>query len=405
MQENCSSSVAGKSVLAICDTTKVCVDSHMGRITDFEGIGILSKNQFKSSYGFLVHPLYVIDQIDGTPYGFAGVTLFNRLMETITPTISERRKATRNKPIEHKESYRWIEPCIKARREVLNKAKEINFVMDREADIWEVYERVPAFNAHVVVRSKENRCIINSEGVQTKLREQIASQEIAYSYEISLKRKGARRSKKAVLDLKYGEAQIIPSKTKESKEPLTLTYVEVKERRRRTRGKDEIIHWIIWTTRPITTKEQAKEIIEIYSKRWEIEVFFKLLKSDGFNLESSQLGSGQALRKLTLLLMESTKKILQLKSARQGKTTLKVKDVFKIEEIECLEILNKKMNGKTEKQQNPYDREHLSWACWIIARLAGWKDYYTTKNPPGNKTIKEGLEKFDTLMIGYQLTK
>ena len=93
------------------------------------------------------------------------------------------------------------------------------------------------------------------------------------------------------------------------------SYVEVKQVDEKTK---EPIHWILWTNKEITTAEQAKEIVYIYVKRWQIEVFFKLLKTDGYQLEKSQLESGSSIRKLSILIMEASLKILQLKAARSG---------------------------------------------------------------------------------------
>lgn len=61
------------------------------------------------------------------------------------------------------------------------------------------------------------------------------------------------------------------------------------------------------------------------------------------------------------------------------------------------------MEGKTEKQKNPYQENNLAWASWIIARLGGWTEFYTDARPSGNKTFKEGLDKFDTVMMAYHL--
>ena len=103
--------------------------------------------------------------------------------------------------------------------------------------------------------------------------------------------------------------------------------------------------------------------------------------------------------------MEAATRILQLKAARTGETQLQLRDVFDKKEIECLELLNEKLNGRTKKQKNPYPKNHFCWASWIIARLAGWKEFYEKNNPPGNKTFTRGLEKFNVLMLGYSLAK
>ena len=55
------------------------------------------------------------------------------------------------------------------------------------------------------------------------------------------------------------------------------------------------------------------DIILIYEKRWQIEVYFKHLKSDGFDIESTQLTKGKSIRKLILLIMQAALKVEQLK--------------------------------------------------------------------------------------------
>ncbi len=174
-----------------------------------------------------------------------------------------------------------------------------------------------------------------------------------------------------------------------------MSYVEVKQEGENI---NDPVHWIVLSSKEIKTNEDALGIIKIYQKRWSIEVYFKLLKSDGFNIEKTELETGRGIRKLALLIMSASIKILQLKAAREGQTDLKTKDVFSQKEIKCLKKLNTKYEGKTEKQKNPYQVNHLSWASWIIARIGGWSEFYDKKNLPGNKSFTRGLEKFETIM-------
>lgn len=405
MKNKCSKSVAGKRVIAALDTTTITMDTYLGRITDFEGLGMVGRNQQYTSFGFFMHPIYVIDEVDSTPYGLADVHLMNRPME-VNPLSKEERKRLKNKRlIEEKESYKWVGPCLNAKQKVLAEAENVTFVMDREGDIWEVFERIPGEKTDLVVRSKQNRRILNARGEQTKLHTQLGNQKAIGRYEIDLPRKKSRARIKAIVEVKIGSCQIIPSQFNRSEIPISLSYVEIKEIEQTGVKLEDPVHWILWTNRKLETTDQAKEIVLIYAKRWGIEVFFKLLKSDGYNIEKNQLETGRAIRRLTLIIMEATIRVLQLKAARAGETKLQVKEVFENEEIECLKLLNKKLNGRTKKQKNPYPENHLSWASWIIARLAGWKEFYSKNNPPGNKTFVKGLQKFDALMIGYSLAK
>jgi len=186
-------------------------------------------------------------------------------------------------------------------------------------------------------------------------------------------------------------------------EGITVSIIEVRENKHKGYKKEPPLVWKLITTEKVETVAQALEQIENYKQRWEIEVFFKLLKTDGFNIEATELTTGKAIRKLALFIMKASVKILQLKAARSGNTDIKTAEVFNENEIECLDKLNNKLEGQTKAQQNPYDRNHLSWASWIIARLGGWKSFYDKNRPPGNKSFVWGLEKFESIMIGYNI--
>lgn len=402
MSRVCALQSIGKRVLAYCDTCTINTNSKIGRISDFTGLGLISRNQNKAAIGFFIHPLYIEDENNATPYGIAKVQLHNRSMERSTFDKSKR-DVLRKIPIEEKESFKWVGPCIEVRDNVLNQAEHITYVMDREGDIIEVFERIPSSRSDVVVRNMHNRKIINSAGQSLRLNDQLSSQKANKRYTIQPKEEKGNEIK---VTLKWGNCSLLAPRGHKLEEPLNVGYVEVKQV-----IEDNIdqvhkpVHWILLTSKKVMNEEQAKEVVQIYQRRWKIEVFFKLMKSDGYNIEKTELESGKAIRKLTLLLMQASTRLLQLKAARDGISELEVKEVFDKKEIQCLKILNTKMEGNTKKQKNPYAEDHLAWASWIIARLGGWTEYYniTRPRPPGNKTFKNGLDEFEAIMIGFNL--
>ena len=68
-----------------------------------------------------------------------GALLFKRLFEN---TVKKSR------PIEEKESIRWIDTALSAKKNVSN-AEMITVVGDRESDILEIFERVPDYRTHI----------------------------------------------------------------------------------------------------------------------------------------------------------------------------------------------------------------------------------------------------------------
>jgi len=238
------------------------------------------------------------------------------------------------------------------------------------------------------------------------LYEAIASWTIEHSFELDLPKTKKRTAHTAKLDLKFGQTQIArPSISPDKSLPAStsLHVVEVKERADTVVGKEKPIHWILLTSHPIQTQEQAEYFIQCYCWRWVIEQVFRTLKSKGLDIENSQLESDKKLEKQTVLALIAAVQILQLVQARDGETNQKIESVFTSDEIECLQKLNTKLEGKTKKQKNPHPPESLAFAAWVIARLGGWNGYRGKARPPGPITFKNGVIRFYNIMEGYSL--
>ena len=102
------------------------------------------------------------------------------------------------------------------------------------------------------------------------------------------------------------------------------------------------------------------------------------------------------------MVLKAATTVLQLVYARNRYDAPPIETIFDEGEQEVLEKLNEKLQGKTQKLQNLFPRDQLSWAAWIIARLGGWKGYQSQR-PPGPITMKTGLDKFMSIFEGYQL--
>ncbi len=146
------------------------------------------------------------------------------------------------------------------------------------------------------------------------------------------------------------------------------------------------------TTHPIENLEQALECIEWYKNRWLIEELFRVLKTKGFQLESSQLGNGASLKKLLAFTLEAAIQVMRLKLALESNATANL--MFNDKQLMCLALLLKKVEGNTAKQKNPYNKNSIAWAAWTIARLGKWTGY-KSHGPPGYITMKNGFEIFN----------
>ena len=119
-------------------------------------------------------------------------------------------------------------------------------------------------------------------------------------------------------------------------------------------------------------------------------------------MEASELESGRAIRKLAVLALNATLRILQLMHASEDENAQPIDEVFTTQEQQCLIQINKQQEGKTSKLSNPNQHQSLVWAKWIIAGLVGWKGYKTQRNP-GPITSKRGMDNFTQIFNGWCL--
>ena len=184
-------------------------------------------------------------------------------------------------------------------------------------------------------------------------------------------------------------------------ESVALNAVFVQETSRLKQGQ-EPISWILLTTHEVKDASDALRIVSWYRQRWIIEEMHRALKSQGMNIEESQIVQAKAMAKMLIIAMLASTRIIQLVRARDGTTGQKLTDGFEKKDKILLRKLCKTLEGKTEKQKNPHPEESLAWATWTIARLGGWHCYY---KKPGPKTINIGLQAFDNIKRGWKLAQ
>lgn len=149
--------------------------------------------------------------------------------------------------------------------------------------------------------------------------------------------------------------------------------------------------------------EHALQVIEWYCWRWRIEQLFATLKTAGLDIEATQLESGAAIQRLTVLALSIAVHVLQLLDARDN-PDLPADVSFSAAQQQCLDHLAPTRQGRTAKQQNPYPPASLAWATWIVARLGGWSGYQSQR-PPGMATLVRGLRQFESIFQGWHLAR
>ena len=386
-----------RHLLVIQDSTEFNLINHSGRLQPNSGLGPVRRPK---SIGFFLHPSLVLDAFTLSPIGFSHIEIWHR--ERDNGNCYSRKYDTL--PIEEKESFKWIRSS-EASKQNLDNAASITIIQDREGDIYEQFARIPDSKTHLLVRASFNRKMKTDND---KAFDHLDQQEVQAAYNITVEEdiRKKRKGRDAKMEIKYKQVEIQrPNKaSKDVSKTLKLYIVEAKESPSTVPKGETPVCWKLWTTHTIETPAQAKTIIEWYSHRWFIEQVFRLMKKKGFAIEDSELETGWAIRKLTIMVLQGVLKICQMMIAYGKEQSQPMTEVFDHQEVKCLEKLNKKLEGNTFKTKNPYPRDGLSWATWVIARLGGWNGY-KSERPPGPITLKNGLDEFNSMFQGWLLLK
>ena len=178
-------------------------------------------------------------------------------------------------------------------------------VGDRGADIYSFIENLLQ-GWDCVIRSKHDRKIlVNGERANLKKHMRGLS-PMGTTTHFLRARKGF--SREVALNVSWAEVEILPPSAQKEKAPIKGHYV------RAWCEEDPNLEWILFTKSPITSFEEALEIVTVYRHRWLIEEYHKCLKT-GCEIEEVQLKTADRLLTLFGMLGVIATQLLQLKGA------------------------------------------------------------------------------------------
>ncbi|MGG4610345.1 IS4 family transposase [Providencia sp. Me31A] len=299
-----------------------------------------------------------------------------------------RRKGLK-RPYEEKEGYKWERASRNMAARLGTAMANVISVCDREADIYDYLTYKIANQQRFVVRSMMSRHI--EEG-SDKLYHFASELQSVEQRQIQIAQRGGRKASQVTLDVKYAAVTIkAPSNRKGT--PIYLNYVGCSGI-----GHDgKMLNWHILTNEPVNNTEDALKIIDYYEKRWLIEEYHKVWKSEGTGVEELRVQSKDNLDRLATIYAFLAVRIFQLKFVNE-----------QIEDISYEKILSPKawklLWLKRLKTPLPEKIPTAKWAYEHLARLGGWKD--SKRNGRASvKTLWEGWLKLQTILEGYELAQ
>lgn len=265
-------------VLLVQDTVSFNFSHH----PDTTGLGPL-ENQY--ARGFLAHNTLAVST-HGVPLGLVSQRVWAR-----DPDAVGTRHQRHERAFGEKESYKWVEGLPAP--DVLPEAVEPIVVCDAEAHIYEFLDVMHSRSLAYIVRATDNRGF-TTEGLA--LFAAIAAQDIQGTFTLSLQRRPDRAAREAQLAVRFGPITLRqPKRAQADHDRLTVYVVDVTEPEPPLG--ETALHWVLLTALPVTTVQQAQQIVTWYTYRWLIERFHYVLKS-GCKLEESQLRTEARLERL-----------------------------------------------------------------------------------------------------------
>lgn len=396
-------------VYLVQDTTEIDLTKPKQRV---RGAGPLGTEKRQ---GFFYHPLYAITR-EGLPLGVVDQVVWTRDIESLD-VPAEERKANRKKAcFEEKESYRWLE-MMQSGEQIARSLPETKFVMvaDSESDIGEVFceaSELPE-NYDFIIRQSRQHSITsavdsaNGEEITAATVDEALSQALWRDKRVvnvggrdtptlpddkKRVRKQARTAREATLSIRAVTVTIAGPRRSGggSLDDVTIHVVEALELN--PPEGEPPIRWVLFTTLPTATVKDLIEVLDGYCIRWNVELYFKTLKS-GLKVEDMKYETLERYRVAFSLLTVVAWRVEYLKGATRSDPESSCEKYFAPGEWMAIMAFIRRPVDRTKP---PTMRKFMI----SVAQLGGYINK-KSQGDPGSRTIWRGMARFDTIIQAF----
>jgi hypothetical protein len=375
-------------VLVAQDTTSLCYTTHPA----MTGLGPIG-NKVNGPQGIEVHTAQAFT-VAGLPLGILDIEAWAR-----DPAEFGKRKDRNSKPIEDKESIKWLralEPIGAAAARCPN--TRVVTLADREADIYEYLLDAHQRGLETVVRAKEKYRRLDGEVL--KLWPHMLARPIAGTIELTVPRHGKEPARQASLSISFDTVTLKPPHAKKHLPPLRVAIVLSREEAPPA-GVKEPLEWLLLSTAPlwpdpgqaVATLADAVERTQWYAARWGIEVFHRILKS-GCQIEDRQLGTADRLEACLAIDAVVAWRIHHLTYLGRATPDLPCDTVFDDDLWKGVIVFRTR---KPPPGKPPSLRDMIR----MIASLGGFLGR-KSDGEPGTQTLWRGLQRADDIAIAFR---
>ena len=372
-------------LLAVEDTT--CVSYTHGVAAE---LGVTGYQKDAKRRGFLVHSVLLLDAVGETTVG-----LIEQAQWCRAPKDYGKKHARKQRAYEAKESHKWEQASQRtAQRLGATMARTIS-VCDRESDVYEYLDYKRRNAQRFVIRAKVDRRIGASEA---HLFETLAHDAVELScYTVNVVQRGGRKARQATLHLRSLRLELRAPAGGGRREPLTVNAILAEEVD--VPPNVEALRWVLLTTEPVASAQEARQVVRYYELRWRIEDYHKAWKS-GVGVERQRFQSAANLQRMLVITAFLAVRLLQLRE---------ILDTPKDNpQASCAAILSedewKVLWVSTQSSTPPSMAPSIRWACLAVAKLGGFTDTKRTGRP-GWDTMWHGWFRLQERLEGYRMTK
>lgn len=368
-------------VLAVQDTTSFNYDTH----ADMEGLGPINTH-VDGAQGILLHDTMAYTT-EGTAMGLVDIQVWARDAKQFGKRVTRYQR-----PIEQKESFKWLKSFQAAARlqRQLGQATTVVSVGDREADVYELFRLALSDPLHpkLLVRAEQDRRVKDSGG---GLWPCMQRQAVAGKRVLRLPRRKGRAARDCVLEVRLARVELRAPKRNPSLGTLSLWAVYVTEVN--PPSQKEAIEWMLLTTLEVNSFEQALEKIDWYNKRWGIEEYHRTLKS-GCRIENRQLGDRTVWQNCLAIDLVVAWRIEHIKKLARTSPQAPCRIAFEEHEWQAL------LAFKRPDQPLPSTPPSLREITRLTAELGGFLGR-KGDGEPGSTTLARGLQRLQDIATAF----
>lgn len=354
-----------------------------------------------SRWGLFVHPVLVMTP-QRVPLGVVNADMWSRDPKELEKSTKQRKKERREKPFEAKESYRWYEGYETA-CQIAAEAPDTKVVCvsDSEGDIYECFlagAREDAKRAEWIVRAnhvdralaQEDQNLMQLLACQAPLGKMTVhvSQRDA-SWKDGRKRQKPRESRTAEVTVRSLHT-LLDSPQRSGLAPVYVNAVLVREEQ--PPEGEEPIEWLLLTSLSVETFQEACQVASYYACRWEIEVFFRVLKS-GCKIEELQLQREDRLQVCLAMYLISSWRVMYMLKLGRACPEMSCDAVLTEAEWKSIYVIAKQMPA-------PNTPPPLGEIIPLIASLGGYLGR-KQDGPAGPKTMWIGMQRMRDFALAW----